>query len=103
MPTDNPGVGVTGANTIYLIFTSGSTGRPKCSGVTHASFANLVHWYRCHFNLGENDRFLLNSSLSFDLTQKISTHRSSPVAAWCYNRMPSMTRKPSGSPFSAAR
>jgi len=70
MPTTNPETGVGGENTIYLIFTSGSTGRPKCSGVTHRGFANLVHWYLTRFEMDERDRFLLNASLSFDLTQK---------------------------------
>jgi amino acid adenylation domain-containing protein len=55
---------------IYLIFTSGSTGRPKAAAVYHRGFTNLLLWFVTEFNITGEDRNLLVSSLSFDLTQK---------------------------------
>jgi len=55
---------------IYIIFTSGSTGKPKGAGVYHRGFMNLMHWFNTDFNIKGNDRNLLVTSLSFDLTQK---------------------------------
>ena len=61
---------VTGDDPIYTIFTSGSTGKPKGAVIRHEGFTNLVHWYISEFGLGAEDRALLISSPSFDLTQK---------------------------------
>lgn len=55
---------------IYVIFTSGSTGKPKGTLVKHQGFFNLVHWYINDFDFNENSKFLLVSSINFDLTQK---------------------------------
>lgn len=55
---------------LYVIFTSGSTGRPKGAGVFHRGFVNLLDWFTEDFAIGQTDRVLLVSSLSFDLTQK---------------------------------
>lgn len=55
---------------VYAIFTSGSTGQPKAASVFHSGFGNLLEWYRTELGLGENDRTLVISSPSFDLTQK---------------------------------
>ncbi|MCP5104054.1 MAG: amino acid adenylation domain-containing protein, partial [bacterium] len=57
-------------NLIYIIFTSGSTGKPTGAGVYHRGFINLMHWFVTEFKLNSNDRNLLLTSLSFDLTQK---------------------------------
>jgi amino acid adenylation domain-containing protein len=54
----------------YVIFTSGTTGDPKGAGVTHANVMNLQSWYTKDMQASENSRFLLISSLGFDLTQK---------------------------------
>jgi len=59
------------ADLIYIIFTSGSTGKPKGAGVYHRGFMNLVNWFTVEFHMTPNDRTLLITSLSFDLTQKI--------------------------------
>lgn len=56
---------------IYAIFTSGSTGTPKAAAVYHKSFINLIHWFCTTFNIGEDDRVLLISSMGFDLSQKV--------------------------------
>lgn len=55
---------------LYVIYTSGSTGRPKAAQVTHHGANNLLHWYVGELQAGEDDRPLIISSLSFDLTQK---------------------------------
>jgi len=55
---------------LYMIFTSGSTGKPKGSLVFHRGFVNLLTWYRDEFAFDDKSRFLVFSSLSFDLTQK---------------------------------
>lgn len=53
---------------LYAIFTSGSTGQPKAASVFRKGFANLVEWYMAE--LGADNRTLVISSPSFDLTQK---------------------------------
>jgi len=55
---------------IYVIFTSGSTGKPKGTLVKHQGFYNLMHWYLHDFDFHEESKFLLVSSINFDLTQK---------------------------------
>lgn len=55
---------------IYVIYTSGSTGKPKGAKVIQRGFVNLINWFSVEFHLGANDRTLLISSYSFDLTQK---------------------------------
>lgn len=69
-PKTNPSVDVSPENLIYVIFTSGSTGRPKGAAVYHRGFTNLLHWFTTEFSITSDDRTLLVSSLSFDLTQK---------------------------------
>lgn len=59
-----------GQDAIYALFTSGSTGKPKASIVYHAGFLNLLSWYLRLFNLNEQDKVLIISSIGFDLTQK---------------------------------
>ncbi|AKU20749.1 hypothetical protein ACZ75_03720 [Massilia sp. NR 4-1] len=54
----------------YAIYTSGSTGRPKGTLIHQRGLCNLVNWYIAQFGLGGQDRALLFSSFSFDLTQK---------------------------------
>ncbi|WP_367871987.1 amino acid adenylation domain-containing protein [Luteolibacter sp. Populi] len=53
---------------LYAIFTSGSTGQPKAASVFRKGFANLLDWYLAE--LGADNRSLVISSPSFDLTQK---------------------------------
>ncbi len=52
----------------YVIFTSGSTGRPKGVMVRHRPAVNLVHWVNRRFDVGEADRLLFITALSFDLS-----------------------------------
>ncbi|MEI6775498.1 MAG: amino acid adenylation domain-containing protein, partial [Chloroflexales bacterium] len=55
---------------VYAIYTSGSTGKPKVTGVYQRGLVNLVSWYVTQFGLNADDRTLIASSPSFDLTQK---------------------------------
>ncbi|MEO6054136.1 MAG: AMP-binding protein, partial [Chthoniobacterales bacterium] len=57
-------------DSLYVIFTSGSTGEPKGAVVQRRGFANLIQWYQEEFSINAEDRLLLLSSPSFDLTQK---------------------------------
>lgn len=55
---------------VYVIFTSGSTGKPKGTLVKHQGFYNLMRWYIDDFDFHADSKFLLVSSINFDLTQK---------------------------------
>ncbi|SFV14413.1 non-ribosomal peptide synthetase, partial [Pseudoduganella namucuonensis] len=54
----------------YVIYTSGSTGKPKGATIQHQGLHNLVRWYIRHYEVSADDRALIFSSISFDLTQK---------------------------------
>ncbi len=66
----NPVKRLTPENLAYVIYTSGSTGRPKGAGVSHRSLINLLNWFRNDFHITAQDRALIVTSFSFDLTQK---------------------------------
>src|SRR5262249_15242702 len=51
----------------YVIFTSGSAAQPKGVGVEHRSIANLLASFRRATGLGDNDRFVAVTTLSFDI------------------------------------
>ncbi len=70
LPAEPPAGFATRDDTLYAIFTSGSTGQPKAASVFRKGFANLLAWYRAELALGPEDRTLVISSPSFDLTQK---------------------------------
>ena len=59
-----------GEHLAYLVYTSGSTGLPKASMISHQSVINLTQWYAEAFDFSAQDKTLLLSSFSFDLTQK---------------------------------
>lgn len=61
---------VTPENLIYVIYTSGSTGKPKGSMVYHRSVLNVVNWFTRYINITPDDRVLIVSSFSFDITNK---------------------------------
>ncbi|HEX3728459.1 MAG TPA: amino acid adenylation domain-containing protein, partial [Opitutaceae bacterium] len=50
----------------YLIYTSGSTGKPKGAMVDHANWARLADFQAAACGLGQGDRVLQFSSISFD-------------------------------------
>ena len=52
----------------YVIFTSGSTGDPKGVVMTHRAALNTIVDVRNRWNVGDEDRGLMVSSLGFDLS-----------------------------------
>ncbi|WP_417793250.1 amino acid adenylation domain-containing protein [Terasakiella pusilla] len=54
--------------TAYILFTSGSTGRPKGVQVSHKALLNLTQAMIEEFELGPQDRTLMFSSPSFDVS-----------------------------------
>ncbi|WII35950.1 non-ribosomal peptide synthetase [Paenibacillus thiaminolyticus] len=70
LPDVNPVCPADSNDAMYTIFTSGSTGVPKGASVYRKGFANLLHWYTQEFEMNADDRMLLMTSPSFDLTQK---------------------------------
>ncbi|WP_166695596.1 non-ribosomal peptide synthetase [Bacillus cereus] len=52
----------------YTIFTSGSTGMPKGVVVKHQPVINLIEWVNNKFQIGQGDKLLFVTSLSFDLS-----------------------------------
>jgi amino acid adenylation domain-containing protein len=67
---DEAETGAAAAGLLYVIYSSGSTGQPKGAGVYQAAFLGLLRWYLAEFAMDAADRFLVISSISFDLTQK---------------------------------
>jgi amino acid adenylation domain-containing protein/non-ribosomal peptide synthase protein (TIGR01720 family) len=55
-----------GGTLAYIIYTSGSTGEPKGVMVEHHSLVNHMHWALRAFGLGEQERMLMKTSVSFD-------------------------------------
>ncbi|MDI2127081.1 non-ribosomal peptide synthetase [Yinghuangia seranimata] len=55
-------------NAAYVIYTSGSTGGPKGVQVSHRSITNRLTWGLAHFDVGPEDRVLLSTSASFDVS-----------------------------------
>jgi len=66
----NPALPLTAEDAVYLIYTSGSTGQPKGAGVIQRGVVNLLQWVEQELQLSAEDRVLIISSFSFDLTQK---------------------------------
>ena len=68
-PSHDPGLsGRSAEDLAYVIYTSGSTGRPKGVMVQHRPAVNLFEWAQETFGIGERDRVLFTTSLSFDLS-----------------------------------
>lgn len=62
----NPQVAINENDTAYIIYTSGSTGKPKGVMISQAALADYVHTFTRYFSVGENDRVIQQSSVSFD-------------------------------------
>ena len=52
----------------YVIYTSGSTGVPKGVAVTHAGITNRLAWMQAEYQLGQDDRVLQKTPVSFDVS-----------------------------------
>lgn len=52
----------------YLMHTSGSTGRPKGVVVSHRALANYLGWIQGLHGLTSNDRAMLKTTVSFDVS-----------------------------------
>ena len=55
---------------LYVIYTSGSTGLPKGAMVSYANEKYLLDWYISEYEIAQDSKTLIISSLGFDLTQK---------------------------------
>ncbi|WCT58029.1 amino acid adenylation domain-containing protein [Paenibacillus kyungheensis] len=53
---------------MYLIYTSGSTGQPKGVAVSHRNVANFLQWSIADGKIGSDDRMVLLTSVSFDIS-----------------------------------
>ncbi|WP_409055225.1 amino acid adenylation domain-containing protein [Streptomyces sp. SYP-A7185] len=67
-PTANPPRELSPDNAAYVIYTSGSTGGPKGVQVSHRSIMNRLAWGLAHFAVTAEDRVLLSTSASFDVS-----------------------------------
>ncbi|WP_411851402.1 amino acid adenylation domain-containing protein [Stenotrophomonas sp. LGBM10] len=56
------------AQAAYVIYTSGSTGQPKGVVNTHAALANRLQWMQRHFALQPDERALLKTPYTFDVS-----------------------------------
>ena|SRR5689334_3394251 len=68
--SDNPRQPISSEDLAYVIFTSGSTGKSKAAAVHHRGWSNLLNWFTRQFEITSQDKVLLVSSFSFDLTQR---------------------------------
>jgi amino acid adenylation domain-containing protein len=67
-PDTDPSRTLSPDNAAYVIFTSGSTGGPKGVLVSHRSIMNRLAWGLAHFDVGVEDRVLLSTTASFDVS-----------------------------------
>lgn len=51
----------------YVLFTSGSTGRPKGVAISHHAIDNRLRWQQHQIPVGEGDRILHKTPISFDV------------------------------------
>jgi amino acid adenylation domain-containing protein/non-ribosomal peptide synthase protein (TIGR01720 family) len=67
-PETDPVRELSADNAAYVIYTSGSTGGPKGVQVSHRSIMNRLAWGLGFFGVGAEDRVLLSTSASFDVS-----------------------------------
>jgi amino acid adenylation domain-containing protein len=66
--TENPGGTFSPDNMISILYTSGSTGKPKGVMSTHRGICNLLRWMQEVFGLTAEDRHILKTPYSFDVS-----------------------------------
>ncbi|MFD8733540.1 amino acid adenylation domain-containing protein [Streptomyces sp. NPDC059618] len=67
-PGTDPARTLSPDNAAYAIFTSGSTGGPKGVPVAHRAIMNRLAWGLAHFDVTPQDRVLLSTTASFDVS-----------------------------------
>ncbi len=53
---------------LYIMFTSGSTGKSKGVPITNKGVSNFLLWLTDKYRITENDRFLHQTSINFDIS-----------------------------------
>ncbi|WP_236587727.1 non-ribosomal peptide synthetase [Tumebacillus amylolyticus] len=66
--TENLGGTFSPDNMISILYTSGSTGKPKGVMSTHRGICNLLRWMQDVFGLTPDDRHILKTPYSFDVS-----------------------------------
>jgi amino acid adenylation domain-containing protein len=52
----------------YIMYTSGSSGKPKGVVISHFALMDYIHTFVDYFRVGEKDKFVQQSSISFDIS-----------------------------------
>jgi len=65
---ENPEVEMSPGNLAYVIYTSGSTGKPKGAMLHHRGICNRLLWGIKDYRLGDPDRVLCKTPISFDVS-----------------------------------
>jgi amino acid adenylation domain-containing protein len=64
----SPDLEISPTNLAYVIYTSGSTGKPKGAMLHHRGICNRLLWGIIDYELGETDRVLSKTPISFDVS-----------------------------------
>lgn len=65
---ENPVRLCTSENLVYMLYTSGSTGKPKGVMNEHLALVNLLLWMREQYGLTAEDRVMLKTAYTFDVS-----------------------------------
>ena len=65
---DESVISIAGTDGAYIVFTSGSSGEPKGVLVNHLALANRLQWMQAQYGLGEHDRVLQKTPVTFDVS-----------------------------------
>ncbi len=65
---ENLNLAIDSKNPCYVIYTSGSTGQPKGVLLNHQGRVNNFHDFNTRFSIGDKDKVLAISSVSFDMS-----------------------------------
>lgn len=66
-PSHDPEIKVSGADLAYVIYTSGSSGKPKGTQIEHHSLVNFLYSMQKEPGIGNDDRLLAITTISFDI------------------------------------
>ncbi len=65
---ENPPASARPDDIAYVLYTSGSTGTPKAAQIRHVGVVNLIRWITDEYALGADDRILLKTPYSHDIS-----------------------------------